>query len=112
LERTWNGQLRADAGEAHLAFVEWLRSAEGQGLLGRSLLTGYSLDERDGRLTVRLAADQPPAIIRFLRNPRFWPDYWQFTSADPSLAVSAEESRLVTWRRSDHAPAGVCRAPT
>jgi hypothetical protein len=101
MERIWNGRVRPEAGAEHRAFVEWLRSAEGQGLLARSLLTGYSLDEQDGRLTVRLAAGEPPAIIRFLRNHRFWPDYWQFSSADPAEAVATDSSRRVEWRRAD-----------
>ena len=99
MERIWNGRLRADAAEEHRAFVEWLGSVEGQGLLARSLLTAYSLDEQDDRLTVRLAADEPPAIIRFLRNHRFWPEYWQFSSADPAQAVDSDQSRRITWRR-------------
>ena len=99
MERTWTGRLRAGAEAEHARFVEWLRSTEGQGFLARSLLTSYRLSEQDGRITVKLAADEPPPIIRFLRNPRFWPAFWEFESADPTEALGLEARELVSWQK-------------
>ena len=99
MERVWNGSVRIGADGEHRAFVAWLQSEDGRQLLARSLLTGYSLVERDGQLTVRLAADEPPAIIRFLRNHRFWPEFWEFKSADPSQALGQDLDSAVRWRR-------------
>ena len=98
MERTWTGRLLAGRTDEHERFVEWLRSADGQGLLARSLLTSYRLAEADGRITVTLAADEPPPIIRFLRNRRFWPECWEFESADRSAAFSPATRELVAWR--------------
>ena len=96
--RTWTGQIRPEGREEHERFVAWLASPEGGTALGRALLTSYRLREQDGRLTVELGADEPPPIIRFLRNRRFWPEIWTFESADPAAAVGGEAAERVSWR--------------
>ena len=99
MERTWTGLLKRGADAEHEHFVVWLDSQEGRALLARSLLSSYRLAEERGRLTVTLVAPEPPPIIRFLRNPRFWPSFWEFESADPGLAVGPEARERVLWRR-------------
>ena len=97
MERTWTGRLKAGAEAEHERFVAWLDSEAGRALLARSLLSGYRLAEEGGRLTVTVAASEPPPIIRFLRNPRFWPSCWEFESADPGLAVGPQARERVVW---------------
>ena len=70
MERTWTGQLRPASDAEHLAFVSWLSGPTGLSLLARSRLTSYRLVEADGRITVVLGADDPPALVSFLRNDR------------------------------------------
>jgi hypothetical protein len=101
MERTWTGRIRAGAEAEHERFVGWLDSPEGRTMLGRALLTGYRLAESDGRVTVRFAADEPPPIIRFLRNRRFWPEIWEFETADPSQALGADARERLAWRKSN-----------
>jgi hypothetical protein len=48
---------------------------------------------------VTLSADEPPPVIRFLRNPRFWPDVWEFESADRDQAVGPGARQRVSWRK-------------
>jgi hypothetical protein len=96
--RTWTGQISTDGREEHERFVAWLVSPEGGAALGRALLESYRLRELDGRLTVELGAAEPPPIIRFLRNRRFWPAIWTFESADPAAAVAGEAVERVNWR--------------
>lgn len=100
MERTWTGRIRAGAEAEHERFVGWLDSAAGRTALGRALLTGYRLEESDGRVTVRFAAAAPPPIIRFLRNRRFWPEFWEFESADPTQAVGSGARERLAWHTS------------
>jgi hypothetical protein len=97
MERIWSGRVRPGHESEHEKFVAWLSSADGAAHLSRALLTHYRLAEEDGRLTVSLSAGEPPAIIRFLRNRRFWPDYWEFESADPSAAPGELARVRVSW---------------
>lgn len=106
VQRTWSGRVELGHENEHRDFVDWLISAEGQGLLARSLLTDYRLVQDGERLTATLAADDPPALIRFLRNRRFWPEYWLFESADSSEALGPEADELVHWRRDRAADEG------
>jgi hypothetical protein len=50
-------------------------------------------------LTITLAADEPPPIIRFLRNGRMWPDSWEFVSAGGDAESAPAEAVRVRWRR-------------
>ena len=99
VERIWTGRVRPGAEAEHESFVTWLSSPEGQRSLAHSLLTAYRLSEADGRLTVRFAANEPPPIIRFLRNRRFWPEFWEFESADPGQAVGSDAVERLRWRK-------------
>src|SRR5919198_2955479 len=99
MDRTWTGRVKPGSEAEHERFVEWLRSPEGQGMLSRSLLTGYRLVEQDGRLSITFGADEPPPIIRFLRNRRFWPDFWEFESAASAATIGEGASERVVWRK-------------
>jgi hypothetical protein len=99
VERIWTGRVQPGAESEHDQFVAWLASAEGQSLLARSLLASYQLREQAGRLSVTLGADEPPAIVKFLRNRRFWPDFWAFESAERANAVGPDARQRVTWSR-------------
>ena len=41
-----------------------------------------------------------PPIIRFLRNPRMWPEYWEYLSAGGDAPELPEDAVRVRWRRS------------
>ena len=97
MERTWTGRIRPGQEQEHEQFVAWLGSAEGTRSLSRALLTAYRLAEQDGRLTVSFAATEPPAVIRFLRNRRFWPEFWEFESADRTDALGDGARERVRW---------------
>jgi hypothetical protein len=100
-KRIWRGRVKPDAHDEHERFVTWLNGDEAKLQYSKFLLTGYSLAERDGQLTVTLAAEEPPPIIRFLRNPRMWPEFWEFESAGPSGqdADGGAGTVRVQWRR-------------
>jgi hypothetical protein len=101
MERTWTGRVRGGSEADHERFVDWLRSAEGGEFLRRALLSTYRLAEQDGRVTVRMDADEPPKLIRFLRNRRFWPEFWEFESADPAVALGPAARERVAWRANE-----------
>jgi hypothetical protein len=97
MERTWTGRIRPGDEQGHQQFVAWLSSDEGAASFSRALLTSYHLVEQDGRLTVSFAAPEPPVIIRFLRNRRFWPEFWEFESADRAAALGDGALERVHW---------------
>src|SRR6266516_1032013 len=99
MERTWTGRIRQGSDEEHKRFVAWLDSSDGRALLGRTLLTTYRLSEEGGRVTARFSADEPPPIIRFLRHRRFWPEFWEFESADPDQAVGPTAVERLAWQK-------------
>jgi hypothetical protein len=99
MERTWTGRVRPGAEAEHEGFVAWLASDQGHSFLARSLLTSYLLAEENGRVTVTLGADEPPPIVRFLRNPRFWPDFWDFESAERNQTVGPNALERVVWQK-------------
>jgi hypothetical protein len=96
--RVWRGRVRDGSREEHDRFVEWLNTDEARLQFGKFLLTGYTLAEDGDALTITLAAEEPPPIIRFLRNPRMWPEFWEFESAGAGGASAAGTER-VRWRR-------------
>lgn len=98
-ERVWNGCVKPGQTAAHEAFVTWLASDEGQRLLARTLLSSYRLAQDGERLTITLSAADPPSLVRFLRDPRFWSAAWEFLSADPGQALGAGAPVRVAWRR-------------
>jgi hypothetical protein len=87
----------AEAEQARL--LDWLNSSDGRASLSRSLLTSYRLVEEADRVTVTFGADEPPPIIRFLRNPRFWPDFWEFESAERGDALGPNAAERVVWSK-------------
>lgn len=96
MQRFWHGLVKPGCAEEHERFVDWLNSSEGSRLLARSALTAYQLWQAGDRVMVALTAAEPPAIIRFLRNHRFWPECWEFESA-ASGQVGGARLR-VDWR--------------
>ncbi|MGE3908890.1 MAG: hypothetical protein AB7K36_06045 [Chloroflexota bacterium] len=101
MERTriWQGRVKPGYQDEHEQFVAWLNTDEARVQYAKFLLNGYSLAQEGDQLTVTLAAEEPPAIIRFLRNPRMWPDYWEYISAGGDAAEIPEEAVRVRWRR-------------
>ncbi|MCC7103769.1 MAG: hypothetical protein IT307_01385 [Chloroflexi bacterium] len=97
--RVWNGRILDGTDATHEAFVDWLRSGEGQRLLSRTLLSAYRLARDGGRITVTLSAMEPTSIIKFLRDPRVWTGAWEFVSADPEESIADTAPALVSWRR-------------
>ena len=99
MERAWSGRVRPGSETEHERFLDWLSSAEGRALLARSLLTSYRLVEDEGRITITFGADEPPPIVRFLRNRRFWPEFWEFESAGSESGASPAAVERMAWRK-------------
>jgi len=97
--RTWQGRIKPEAREAHETFVAWLQTDEARTQFSKFLLTGYSLHEDADTVTVTLSAAEPPPIIRFLRNSRMWPDFWEFESAGRGTDATTAGTERVRWRR-------------
>ena len=97
--RIWNGTIKAGTEVEHERFVSWLQSDEGQRLLSRTLLSSYRLAEDGGKLSVTLTTSEPTSVIKFLRDPRFWPEAWEFRSADPAEALPEAAASRVAWQR-------------
>lgn len=97
--RIWHGHVAAGRRDEHESFVEWLNSDEARQQYAKYLLTGYGLAQTDDALTVSLSAEEPPAIIRFLRNPRMWPEFWEYDSAGDSGETPTPESVRVSWEK-------------
>lgn len=97
--RVWRGRVRPESREEHERFVAWLGSDEAAGQYAKFLLNGYSLAQQGDELTITLAAEEPPPIIRFLRNPRMWPEYWEYVSAGSDAADVPADAVRVRWRR-------------
>jgi hypothetical protein len=101
--RIWRGRVKPDHRDEHEQFVAWLNTDEAAVQYAKFLLNGYSLAQQGDDLTVTMAAAEPPPIIRFLRNPRMWPEYWEFVSAGGEVAELPEDAVRVRWQRT---PAG------
>lgn len=101
--RVWRGRVKPEGREEHERFVAWLNTDEARLQFAKFLLTGYTLEEDGDRLTITLAAEEPPPIIRFLRNTRMWPEFWEFESAGAgdSAAEDTAANGRVRWRRDD-----------
>src|SRR6266511_3149794 len=97
--RVWRGRVRPDARDEHVRFVPWLGSGEAAVQFAKYFLAGYTLAQRGDELTVTLAAEEPLAFIRFLRNRRMWPEYWEYLGAEPSGDAEQEGDVRVRWRR-------------
>ena|SRR5687767_8086919 len=97
--RIWRGRVRPEARAEHEQFVEWLGSDEAAVQYAKFLLNGYSLAQEGDDLTITLAAEEPPPIIRFLRNSRMWPEYWEYVSASSDPSGVPDDAVRVRWRR-------------
>jgi hypothetical protein len=106
MERTriWRGRVKPEGREEHEQFVAWLGSDEAAVQYAKFLLNGYSLAQQGDDLTITLAAEEPPPIIRFLRNSRMWPEYWEYLSAGGDAADVPDEAVRVRWRRPGTGP--------
>jgi hypothetical protein len=97
--RVWRGRVKPEGREEHEKFVAWLGTDEAAAQYAKFLLNGYSLAQQADDLTITLAAEEPPPIIRFLRNPRMWPEYWEYLSAGGDAAEVPDDAVRVRWRR-------------
>jgi hypothetical protein len=97
--RVWRGRVKPEGREEHEKFVAWLGTDEAAVQYAKFLLNGYSLAQQGDDLTITLAAEEPPPIIRFLRNARMWPEYWEYLSAGGEAADVPDEAVRVRWRR-------------
>ena len=100
MERTriWRGTVEPEAREEHERFVAWLASDEAAVQFHKFLLTGYALWQDGDDLAVELAAEEPLAFIRFLRNGRMWPEFWEYRATPAEADAPGGEPR-VRWRR-------------
>lgn len=98
--RIWRGRVKPESREEHEQFVAWLGTDEAKVQYAKFLLTGYSLAQQGDDLTIAMSAEEPPPIIRFLRNPRMWPEYWEYVSAGGGALDVPDESVRVRWRKS------------
>jgi hypothetical protein len=97
--RVWRGRVKPEHRDEHEQFVEWLGSDEAKTQYAKFLLNGYSLAQQGDDLTITLVAEEPPPIIRFLRNSRMWPEYWEYLSAGVETPDVPDEAVRVRWRR-------------
>ena len=97
--RVWHGRVNPERRDEHEQFVAWLNSDEARVQYAKFLLNGYSLAQQGDNLTITLAAEEPPPIIRFLRNGRMWPEYWEYLSGGGDDAEVPDEAMRVRWRR-------------
>ena len=97
--RVWHGRVKPEHRAEHEQFIAWLGTDEARVQYAKYLLNGYSLAQQGDDLTISMTASEPPPIIRFLRNPRMWPDYWEYLSAGGSADDVPEEAVRVRWRR-------------
>jgi hypothetical protein len=97
--RVWHGRVKPESRAEHETFVQWLGTDEARVQYAKFLLNGYSLAQQGDDLTITLTASEPPPIIRFLRNPRMWPEYWEYVSAGGDPADVPEDAVRVRWRR-------------
>ncbi|MCC7372630.1 MAG: hypothetical protein IT306_29725 [Chloroflexi bacterium] len=97
--RVWHGHVAEGRRDDHEAFVRWLATDQAQVQYAKFLLSAYSLAQTGDDLTVTLTAEEPPAIIRFLRNPRMWPEFWEYDAAGERDETPPAQSVRVSWRK-------------
>ena len=97
--RVWRGRVNPEHREELEEFVAWLGTDEARVQYAKFLLNGYSLAQQGDDLTVTMTASEPPPIIRFLRNRRMWPDYWEYISAGSGAPDVPDEAVRVRWQR-------------
>lgn len=101
MERTkaWRGTVKPEAREEHERFVAWLATDEAAVQYAKFLLNGYTLAQAGDDLTITMAAEDPLVFIRFLRNHRMWPEFWEFDSSQPPAESASAGDVRVRWRR-------------
>jgi len=97
--RVWHGRVKPESHDEHEQFVAWLNTDEARVQYAKFLLNGYSLVQEGDDLTVTMTYGEPPAIIRFLRNTRMWPEYWEYISAGGDAADLPDDAVRVRWQR-------------
>ncbi|MFN8523103.1 MAG: hypothetical protein U0821_08360 [Chloroflexota bacterium] len=95
--RVWRGRVAAGRTADHEQHSAWLATDEAAAQFAKYLLTGYRLEQRGEEIAITMSATEPPAIIRFLRFDRMWPDFWEHQSTDPLEGPGLRV--LVSWRR-------------
>ena len=98
--RVWRGTVKAGAGDEHERFVAWLGSDEAEAQYAKFGLTNYTLAQDGEELAITLGAEEPTSVIRFLRNSRMWPDFWEYRPGDPTGVGEPTGTVRVSWRRS------------
>ena len=98
--RVWHGRVKPEAREESERFVQWLGTDEAAVQYAKFLLTGYSLAQQGDDITITMSYEEPPAVIRFLRNPRMWPDYWEYVDAGTDEPEPPAEAVRVRWHKS------------
>jgi hypothetical protein len=97
--RVWHGRVKPEARAEH----EDLNTRHGTDAAkvqyAKYLLTGYTLAQHDDGLTILLSSEEPPAIIRFLRNPRMWPEIWEFLPGSTEVPELPEKEVRIRWRK-------------
>jgi hypothetical protein len=104
--RLWLGKVAAGKTPEHEAFVTWLSSDEAAQQLAKYLLSGYRLYQHNELLKVEMRAEEPLTFIRFLRNSRMWPPFWEFVAAGRSDSGGQAEDHgrvRVDWKRGEGA---------
>jgi hypothetical protein len=99
--RVWHGRVKPESHDAHEQFIDWLGTDEAKLQYSKFLLTGYSLAQHGDDLTILLSSEEPPAVIRFLRNPRMWPDFWEFQPGSTDVPELPAEEVRVRWRKNE-----------
>lgn len=107
--KVWLGCVVEGHASAHEDYVSWLCTDEAATQFAKYGLTGYSLMQHGDLLKVIMRAEEPLAVIRFLRNKRMWPDFWEFTAPGRAEVEETEPPEVggdlrVRWRAS--APIG------
>jgi hypothetical protein len=97
--RVWHGRVKPGSRDESDCFVQWLGTDEAAVQYAKFLLTGYSLAQQGDDITIRMSYEEPPAIIRFLRNPRMWPDYWEYVDAGTEAPALPADALRVNWRK-------------
>lgn len=97
--RVWRGRVKPEHRAEHEQFVAWLGTDEARVQYAKFLLNSYSLAQQGDDLTITMSASEPPPIIRFLRNSRMWPDYWEYLSAGGPGDSVPDDAVRVRWRR-------------
>lgn len=98
-QRIWVGRVAENHAHEHERFVAWLGQRDGRRMFRQYRLTGYELRQAGDQIGVIMRTNEPIAFIRFLRNPKAWPTFWEFQSASESDQPAGGDTR-VSWSAS------------